>query len=215
MQETLVRKRARDVAIMAVVGLIASAVAILNLGGAPTQAAPEECREEGGGSPSPSGTATGTGTGSPSPSPSGSGGIIPSGLPLPTQSTATPSETGTGSPTPSQSSPASGMPEARCDSEISIRFVERFSRDDPRNAFTGRVRSADSLCEDERKVFLQRKTEEGSKTVGRTATNEQGRWRVFKKDPKGRYFARTPQVRRPSDHGDHICEAAKSRTIRP
>ena len=213
MQETLVRKRARDVAIGSVVGLIASGVAVLNLGGAPTQAAAEECRQEGGGSPSPSGSGTGTGTGSPSPSPT-STGIIPSGLPLPTQSTATSTGTGTDTPSPSGSSPGS-QPAERCESKISIQFVERFSRDDPRNAFTGRVRSPDSLCEDERKVFLQRKTEDGSKRVGRTVTNQQGRWRVFKKDPKGRYFARTPQVRRPSDHGDHICEAAKSRTIRP
>ena len=208
MQELLARKRTRDVAIVAVLGLIASAIAVLNLGGAPIQASPEECREDGGGSPSPTSTSTGTGTGTASPTPTNTG-VLPSGLPLPTQSTGTPTQTGT--PTPTQSS----QPAQRCESEISIQFVERYSRQDPRNAFKGRVRSADSLCIDERKVFLQRKTENGARRIGRTLTDDQGKWRIFKKDPKGRYFARTPQVRKTSDHGDHICEAAKSRTIRP
>ena len=214
MQESLARKRSRDVAIVAVLGLVASAIAVLNLGGAPIRAAAQECEQDGGGgSPSPTSTGTGTGTASPSPSATSTGGPLPSGLPLPTQSTGTPTQTGTGSPTPTSSPPPDEA--TRCESQISIRFVERYSRQDPRNAFKGRVRSDDSLCIRGRKVLLKRRTGDGSRTVGRTKTNRQGRWKVFENDPKGRYFAQTPEVRKSSDHGDHICEAAKSRTIRP
>lgn len=77
------------------------------------------------------------------------------------------------------------------------------------------MRSADSLCVRGRRVISEKKTARGAKTVGGTVTNRRGDWKIFENHPKGRYFAKTPEVRRPSDHGEHICAAARSRTIRP
>ena len=196
----------RRSAVLAVLGVIAASVAVLNFGGAAPQAAlQQECRDDHQ-SPSPSGSPSGTG--SPSPSQS-TGGILPTGLPLPTGS----SSPSSASPTPSESTPSDQA--SRCDSTISIRYVERFSNQDPRSAFKGRVRSADSLCIRNRRVILKRKTANGARTEGGTVTNRRGNWRIFERNPRGRYFAETPEVRRPSDHGTHICEAARSRTIRP
>ena len=199
---------ARRISITIVFGLIAAAVAVLNIGGPAPQAAQARCTHDGQQSPSPSGSTSGTS--SPSPSTS-TGGILPTGLPtgLPTSEPSS-SESTSASP--------SGSPQqetSRCESRITISYVERFSNQDRRSAFKGRVRSDDSLCISNRKVILKKKTANGSKRAGRTVTNPRGQWRIFKDNPRGRYFAQTTQARRASDHGDHICEAARSRTIRP
>jgi hypothetical protein len=124
---------------------------------------------------------------SPSPSPTRSGGL-PS-LPLPTGDEET-----SASPSPS---PGGGA--AKCDSKITIAYK--------RNRFSGKVTSDNNRCAKGRSVKVK-KVNAG--TVGRTVTNQKGKWKVPEPDANGRYFAVTSKRKA----GKIVCKAARSRKIR-
>jgi hypothetical protein len=163
------------------VSVLATAIAILNIGTVPVSA--QECPSGGGGG-RPS---------SPSPSPSETDdGPLPS-LPIP------PEEEESPSPSPTRSPDGGGA--GKCDSEITIAYKK--------NAFKGKVTSENnSRCRKGRTVKVKQKGKKGS--VGRSVTNQKGKWKVPEPDADGRYFAQVAKRK----VGNIVCQAAKSRTIR-
>jgi hypothetical protein len=188
----------RRVAVTIVFSLIAAGIAVLNFGGG---AIAQECG--GGGSPSPSPSTT-------SPTPTETGGLPitpPITLPPGGGSSTTPAPTGSTSTPGGGSGPQETI---ECDSEITIRFAGRT------DTFKGAVNSDENVCERGRRVILKRVKAGPDKTVGRTTTNQRGRWNIKERNARGRYYAQTPArtVDPPGAGAEYECGAAKSRTIR-
>ncbi|MDQ3941131.1 MAG: hypothetical protein M3238_07265 [Actinomycetota bacterium] len=93
--------------------------------------------------------------------------------------------------------------------------MRRVSQQDPRSGFTGRVRSGADICERGRQVVMKRVKPGRDRTAGTTVTKRNGTWQIFKNNPKGRYYARTPAASKSNNQGTFRCQAAKSRTINP
>lgn len=205
----MTRRTARTI-LAIVAGLWIATVYVLSVGAVPPspQAHAQDClpgdpgfpeceEEEGSPSPSPSPS----GSPSPSPSPSGSS-PQPSGSPSPS---------GSASPSPSPSSSQTTPPPPSIDeqdSSLSISYK--------RGAFKGRVRSDSRRCETGRRIVLKKVKPGKDATVGRDRTDGDGRWKIPKRKPEGRYYAKAK--RKQYDGGDNrtiVCKAARSRTIRP
>lgn len=159
--------------------------------------------------PCPKPTPSPSGSRSPTPRPSPSGSPTPSPSPSPSRSASpTPMQSPPGSsPSPTQSTPP--PPSVReYSSNISIAYKQ--------GAFKGRVRSQSARCETGRRVTLKKVKPGSDATVGKGRTDGDGRWRIPKRDPEGRYYAKVK--RRQFDGGGNrtiVCKAARSRTIRP
>lgn len=177
--------------------IIASTIAILNMGVVPASSA--ACPRSGDGEqaePTPSGSGT------TSSSPSESDGGLPITLPPPVgeESSASPS----GSSTPAGRSPD----RPRCRSNISINYDEaRRGRD----RFKGNVRSPHDACEPNRLVFLKKKRKGRDAFVGRDRTTGKGKWLIREHRAKGRFYARVKKARLKTGV---VCAGDRSTTIR-
>lgn len=163
-------------------------------------------------SPKPSGSASPSSSGSPgssprptsSPSPSTSSS--PSGDPAPQ-----PTPSNSGSPT---TSPQLGETET-CESEISIKFTRVFNDQDPRNAFVGKVVSDNENCEGARSVVVKKVKRGKDDVIGRATTNNNGKYRVFERRPRGKFYAKVRRSEATSNGGAVVdCLRDRSRTIR-
>ncbi len=91
--------------------------------------------------------------------------------------------------------------------ETTIKYAEAKGR------FHGRVDSVRSACEEDRKVKLRKRTRSGWKFVGRTRTNQRGRWSIDKANANGVFSAVVPRrVNNPPGH-IHDCERGTSGTV--
>jgi hypothetical protein len=115
------------------------------------------------------------------------------------------------SPSPSEGPPPPpGFPSATVRTKITIRH------DSDAAAFRGRVSSKRARCEPDRRIFVKRVRSGKDKTVGRTTTRHSGGWTLVGfADPRGRYYASTPQKEMATDGGTAMCRGARSETIRP
>ncbi len=179
--------------------MVLAGIAVLNVGSAASSLATECEGGAGGGSPSP--------TGSASPSPTETDDGLPSLPPiLPSRTTESPS------PTASDTGPTQAR---RCESEITINFRGPNRERPERREFAGRVRSDEDACEAGRKVVLKKdRRDRRDLIVDTTLTNDRGTWRVPVRRANGRYYAKTPQEKVPSDQGRVTCGADRSQAIR-
>ncbi len=216
----------RRVALGLTLAVVLGAIGILNVGRAPSVKA-AECKaadggDGGGESPSP----TESGSPSESPSPSGPQGLIPAPAQTSPSPSPSPSNTGgiitlppilpsesaspSGSPSPS---PSEGRGGERCPSKVTIRYKRVGTRTtDPRDHFKGRVRSPENACVRRRQVLLRHKRRGSFRTVARTVTKRNGRWRIDQPGAKGRYYAKASEDSKRS--GRLECRSGRSRTIR-
>ncbi len=83
------------------------------------------------------------------------------------------------------------------------------------DVFKGMVSSDRGRCERGRKVTLMRDfRNKPSRAVGSDTTNNNGRYRILKEDPRGRYFVKVSRkLNTPYGHR-HDCKGARSGTIR-
>ena len=82
-------------------------------------------------------------------------------------------------------------------------------------AFKGEVQEARNECREQRRVVLRRRTPEGTRTVARTFTDEQDRWKVYWPAARGRYFAVSLRVEVAQPDGTTlVCARDRSVTIR-
>lgn len=178
--------------------MMVGALAALNLG-TPATAQQEACDPDGGGGGNPSE--------SPSPSPSESEEPFPPSIPP-----IIPDETESESPSPTETAGGQGR---ECDSNITIGYRNPYRQEGDRPQFYGRVRSQEDACESGRKVLLK-KARNGKRdlTVDTTVTNQRGKWRIPAKRANGKFYAKTPQERVPSDQGRVTCGGDRSKGIR-
>lgn len=96
----------------------------------------------------------------------------------------------------------------RADSEVTIRH------NDAKEQFQGRVLSDRRSCIRNREVVVVERKPGRNTVVGADQTNDVGFWKVEKRNPNGRFFARV--LRRARGSGDHlhVCRADRSETIR-
>ncbi len=193
MAETIKQKLGFVVAAMMVV----AGLAVLNVG-APADAQAQECESDGGGG--------GNQTESPSPTPTESEDPFP-----PTVPPIVPEETETATPTPTDTGGAA----RRCDSEITINYRGPSRERPDRREFRGRVKSAEDACEAGRKVILKKdRRNKRDLIVDTTVTNQRGVWRVPLKRANGKFYAKTPEEKVPSNGGRVTCGADRSPRIR-
>ena len=175
--------------------MVVAALAALNLG-VPAGAQQNGCTTDGGGN----------GTASPSPSPTESEEPFPPSLPP-----ILPEESESASPSPSDTAGESRT----CTSDISINYQGPDRRHPERREFSGNVKSGEDACESGRKVFLKKDRRTGrDRTVDTTITNDRGKWRIPVRRANGKYYAKTPQEKVPSQSGGVTCKADRSKAIR-
>ncbi len=109
---------------------------------------------------------------------------------------------------------ATAQQPVRVESVVTIRYSGE------RDAFQGRVSSAEERCVRNRKVLLKKVVKDGpNRVVGRDVTNREGRYRMDGfRSPRGRFFAvakrkevTPPGVVNPTT----ICTRSRSPRIRP
>lgn len=177
--------------------MMVAALGALNFGTVATAQA-ERCDADGGGG--------GNQTESPSPSPTESEEPFPPSLPP-----ILPDESESATPTPTETSGAA----RRCDSEITINYRGPNRKHPERRLFVGRVKSAEDACESGRKVLLKKvRKNKRDRIVGSTVTNQRGAWRVPMNRANGKYYAKIPQEKVPSEEGRVTCGADRSPRIR-
>lgn len=103
--------------------------------------------------------------------------------------------------------PAVGAHEFEAGSEVSIRYGG--------GAFKGSVSSGRARCERGRRVILmKRRSDRPAKKVGSDRTNGNGKYRIDKDSPNGRYFVKVARkLSTPYGHR-HDCDGTRSETIR-
>jgi Calx-beta domain len=99
-------------------------------------------------------------------------------------------------------------------SDVSIRYKARNNRFVGRVTVPGVTDEIRNLCRNDREVVLKKLN---GRTVGSSVTGSLGKWRVFKNNPKGGYYAVAKKTGpRPLSSGGHvICLRAESRVIFP
>jgi hypothetical protein len=215
------RRTSKAVAVITTIWLLAS-IAVLTLATAGTEEAQAQgCRRGGSPSPSPSASASSSG-----------GGGLPTNvttiLPLPGQSSASPSASPSGSASPSASrspSPSGTASEAPPDREIPVLVAQQttckstitISYKSGRNAkFSGKVGSGEPMCKRARDVQVKKVKKGKDQVVGRAVTNAKGAYQVPAANANGRFYARVSKATVENDDGETItCQAAKSQVIRP
>jgi hypothetical protein len=100
-----------------------------------------------------------------------------------------------------------------CGSQINIDFRREFSEQDPRNAFAGSVSSANRSCEQARPVVVKKVKRGPDTVVGRTVTNAKGKYKVFERNPRGRFYAKVKKSEGTAGGAPILCLGDRSKTI--
>lgn len=95
----------------------------------------------------------------------------------------------------------------RAESAVTIRYAEQ------KTQFHGRVGGTRPKCEEGRSVVVQRVAQRRDPIVGADRTNENGFYKVSKRNPEGEFYAHVVRrVKGPGRHR-HVCKGATSDTI--
>ncbi len=85
--------------------------------------------------------------------------------------------------------------------------------DEDGGRFRGRVESPRRPCEQQRKVKLVRLTSDGREVVGRTRSNNRGRWSIEEANANGAYRAVVVKRDRTPPGHVHNCQRGTSGTV--
>ena len=100
-----------------------------------------------------------------------------------------------------------------CESRINIDYRTNFSDQDPRNAFVGSVSSEAKSCESARPVVVKKVKKGSDAVVGRTTTNAKGKYKVFERNPRGRFYAKVKKSEGTAGGSPVLCLGDRSKTI--
>lgn len=79
--------------------------------------------------------------------------------------------------------------------------------------FSGRVKSAESLCRKRRKVVLFKFSGGTYRRVGKDSTNRFGQWSIDRPDSVGSFYAKATFKKKVTEDHGHRCTAAESEFV--